>query len=135
MAHEHDVYMLLADTAAMQRDQAGLRRYAPHLLELAERDGHKLYLPIALRAWGVAHHLAGEYAQAETRLKHALELFDALGTRWQLGRTRFEMAELSLACSDPAKARLHYAAALAAFESLNAAPDFQRTRAALDALG
>ncbi|HWR88560.1 MAG TPA: hypothetical protein VN277_09090, partial [Acidiferrobacterales bacterium] len=59
MAHEHDTYAVLADTAVLQRDAAALRQYAPRLEELAARDGHKLYLAIAQRAWGVAHRLAG----------------------------------------------------------------------------
>jgi hypothetical protein len=135
MAHEHDVFMFLTDSAAQQRDQASLREYAPRLQELAERDEHKLYLPIAWRAWGVAHRLAGEHAQATTSLNRALELFDGLGARWQSGRTRIELAELALACSDPDAARLHYSEALADFESLKAAPDVQRTRVAMDTMG
>jgi hypothetical protein len=132
MAHEHDVFMFLADSAAQQRDEAGVRQYAPRLLELAERDGHKLYLPIAMRAWGVAQRLAGEYAQAGTSLNQAMELFGGLGAGWQLGRTQFELAELALACSNPDAARRHYTAALEAFETLNAIPDVKRTRAALE---
>ncbi len=135
MAHRHDVYMLLADSAAQLRNLAALRQYTPQLEELAVRDGHKLYLAIAHRSWGVAQRLAGAHAEAEARLNQALELFDELETGWQIGRTRFELAELDLARMDQAGARKHFSRALAAFEALKAAPDVERTRAALQALG
>jgi len=43
---------------------------------------------------GVAHRLAGETTEAEARLKQVLALFSSLSTRWQLGRTLFELGEL-----------------------------------------
>ena len=135
MAHDHHLYMLLADSAAQQRDAAGLREYAPRLEELALRDNHRLYLGIAHRAWGVAHRLAGEHAGAEARLDQALDLFEVLGTRWQVGRTLMEMGELDLAVGDRAVARDRFALALEAFESLQALPAAERAKAALDALG
>lgn len=134
MAHEHDVYMLLADTAAQRQDAAGVRQYAPRLEALAERDGHQLYLGIAHRAWGVAHRLEGEQAAAQARLRQALAIFAELGTRWQAGRTYFELGELAAARGDPAAARQHFAQALAEFEALGAAPDMARPRDALAAL-
>jgi tetratricopeptide (TPR) repeat protein len=135
MAHDHDVYMTLADTAMQQRDAAALRQYTPRLEELAVRDGHKLYLPIAHRAWGVAHRLAGEHAKAEERLKKALELFSELDTRWQIGRTLAEMGELAQARSNAAAAREYFSQALVVFEALMALPDVERTQAALKAVG
>jgi len=66
-----------------QRDEAALRQYAPLAEELAARYSHTLYQAIAHRAWGVAHCLAGDYAESEGRLLNALELFEHLGTRWQ----------------------------------------------------
>jgi len=134
MAHRHDVYMLLADTAAQRQDAAALLQYAPQLEELAVRDGHRLYLAIAHRSWGVAHRLAGEYPEAEARLRQALELFDQLETGWQIGRTRFELAELDVARLDQDGAREHFRRALAAFEAIGAVPAVERTRAALQAL-
>lgn len=94
MAHDHDVHMVLTDSAMQLRDVDALRRYAPRLEELARRDDHRLYLAIAHRAWGVAHRLAGEHAQATTRLNQALELFVELETRWQIGRTRAALTTL-----------------------------------------
>jgi tetratricopeptide (TPR) repeat protein len=135
MAHDHHLYMLLADSAAQQGDAAGLRQYAPRAEDLAARDGHRLYLAIAQRAFGVAHRLAGEYGEAEGRLTQALALFSDLGTGWQIGRTLFALAELDLARSDTAGAREHFSQALAAFEAIKAMPEVARTQAALEALG
>ena len=134
MAHDHDVFMALTDSAMQQRDVEGIRQYAPRLEELARRDDHQFYLAIAHRAWGVAHRLTGEYAEAHTRLNAAMELFGALETRWQIGRTYYEMAELDQAQSNLAAAREHFEQARTAFEALRSAPDVEHTRAALSEL-
>jgi len=134
MAHDHDIYMTLADTAVELRDSEALRKYAPELEKMASRDNHRLYLAIAYRALGVGHRLAGEHAPAETRLRQALELFTKLGARWQIGRTLFEFGELNLTHARP-KAREYYSQALGAFEEIHAAHNAERTRIALNALG
>jgi tetratricopeptide (TPR) repeat protein len=131
---EHDLYAMLADAAAQQRDEAALRQYAPLAEEAAARYDHRLYRAIAHRAWGVAHQLAGAHPEAEARLGRALELFGGLDTRWQIGRTLFELGELARARSDSLAAREHFARALAAFEEMGAAPDAARTRALLETL-
>lgn len=133
-AGDHDLYAMLADVGALQRDEAVLQKYAPLAEEAATRYGHKLYLGIAHRAWGVAHRLAREYAESETRLHKALELFLGLEARWQSGRTLFELGELAVARMDAAGARNYFARALAAFEALRAAPDAERTRKAIEML-
>ena len=97
MAHEHIVYMMLVDSAVRAGDETTIRRYVPKLEELALRDDHRPYLAVAHRAWGVAHRLSGEYQEAETRLEKALEIFEELGTRWQIGRTLFGLGELAMA--------------------------------------
>jgi len=134
MAHEHALYMLLVEAAAMAGDEAGLRRHAPRLEQLAGRDDHRLYLAIAHRGWGVAHRLAGEHDQAQARLQQAMELFQALGAGWQVGRTLFELAELERARSDSRAARQHLTQALEVFETLGAAPEVERTEQALAAI-
>lgn len=134
MAHDHEIYMTLADTAVELRDADALRKYAHPLETLATRDDHRLYLAIAHRALGVEHRLAGDRTQAETRLRQALGLFTKLGARWQIGRTLFELGELNLTHS-PAKAREFYSQALGSFEEIGAAPNAERTRIALNALG
>ena len=134
MAHEHDVIMLLCEAAVQRRDAAVLRQYASQLEELALRDAHRLYLPIACRAWGVSHRLDGEHVEAFARLDQSLKLFGELETRWQIGRTLFELGELDLARSDQVGARAHFSQALEAFDALKAAPDAERARAALQGL-
>lgn len=133
MAHEHTVYMMLADSAAQAGDEQVLRKYAPLLEELALRDGHRPYLAIAERAWGAAHRLAGEYPEAETRLNKALELFEGLETRWQIGRTCEELAALAAARSDSGLAQAQLARALGAFQAMGARPDVERTQRSLEA--
>jgi hypothetical protein len=134
MAHDHDIYMILADSAVELRDADALSKYAPALEKLASRDNHRLYLAIAHRALGVEHWLAGERAPAETQLRQAWELFTRLGARWQIGRTLFELGELNLSHSRP-KAREYYSQALGAFEEIQAKPNAERTRIALNSLG
>ena len=131
-ASEPDLYAMLADVAARQRDATALREYAPMAEELATRFDHKLYQGIAHRAWGVAYMMSGDYAQAEKRLNRALRLFRRLKTRWQEGRTLHELGELDLARGNTAAARDHFGRALAAFEEMGAAPDAAQTRARLD---
>ena len=134
IAHDHEIYMTLADTAVELRDIDALYKYASHLEKLADRDNHRLYLAIAHRALGVGHRLAGEHAAAETRLRQALGLFTKLGARWQIGRTLFELGELNLTYSRM-KAREYYSQALGAFEEMQAAPNAEQTRIALNSLG
>lgn len=130
----HDVYVMLVDAAALQRDQAALRKYAPLAEESATGIGHKLHLAIAHRAWGVSHTLAGEYPQAEARLQKALELFSSYPAPWQIGRTLFEMGELAAVQTITAVAQDYFSRALSAFEELRAAPYATRTQAALEKL-
>jgi tetratricopeptide (TPR) repeat protein len=125
---------MLADVAVLQRDEAAIRQYAALAEAWAVRYDHKLYEAIAYRARGVAHRLAGEYVEADARLNQALALFRELGTRWQLGRTYFELGELAQAQKNVAGARDYFLRALAAFEALRAAPDAERTRSALASL-
>ena len=134
MAHDHEIHMTLADSAAELGDVAALRKYAPLLEKLAERDDHRLYLAIAQRALGVGHRLAGEHTAAETRLRQALAGFTQLGTRWQIGRTLFELGEVNLTHS-PSKAREYYTQALSSFEEIRALPSAERARVVLNALG
>lgn len=134
MAHDHEIYMTLADTAVELHDVDALHKYAPPLEELALRDNHRLYLAIAHRAHGVAHRLAGEHIAAETRLRQALDLFTKLGARWQIGRTLFELGEANLSHS-PVKAREYYSQSLGSFEEIQATPYAEQTRAALNSLG
>jgi hypothetical protein len=131
---DHDLYATLADAAAQQRDEAALWQYTPLAEESAKQCDHTLYQAIAHRAWSVMHRLSGEYSEAASRLSQAMDLFVRLQTRWQIGRTRFELGALALAQHDTIGAREHFTQALAAFEAVQAVPDAARTRAALHRL-
>src|SRR5437870_407919 len=128
MPTDMDLYTQLVDMAAQERDGTVLRKYALQAEELAARYNHKLYQAIACRAWGVAHTLAGEYPEAKKRLNMAMKTFRSLKTRWQIGRTLYELGELSLAQGDTAKACDHFTRALSAFEEMKAGPDVERVR-------
>ncbi len=134
MAHEHIVYMMLVDSAARAGDETAIRQFAPKLEELALRDDHKPYLAVAHRAWGIAHRLAEEYTDAETRLEKALEIFEELETRWQIGRTLHEMGELAMAKADGGAAHSYFSRAQDVFEEINAGPDVTRTAAVLETI-
>jgi len=131
---DHELYNLLADTAAQQRDEAALQKYAPLAEEFATRYDHMLYQAIAHRAWGVAHRLAGEYAESQIRFDQALEIFQQMDTRWQIGRTLFEMGELAVAQKDTVSARDYFTRAQNILEGIDAAPDGTRARERLAVL-
>lgn len=132
MAHDHDVYMALTDTAAQQYDAAGIELYVQLLEELAQRDNHKLYLAIALRARGVAQRLNANYDDAENFLLRALDMFDLLGTRWQSARTLTELGETERARQKVERARDYFARAEQEFAALGAEPDAERIHALLE---
>lgn len=129
-----DMYAMLADAAGQQRLQADLLKYAPLAEETATRIGHKLRMATAHRAWGVAHTLAAEYSQADTRFQQALEIFAAYPAPWQIGRTLFEMGELARLQGKMEQARDCFSRALRMFDELRAAPYAAQTRAALENL-
>jgi tetratricopeptide (TPR) repeat protein len=131
---DHILTAALADAAAQQRDEPALRKYAPLAEALAQRCGHQLYQAVSHRAWGVAHRLTGEYAQAAGRLDQAFVLFQGLDTRWQLGRTWYEFGELAAAQDHRPEARDSFQRALGLFEAMRATPAAERAKAALQDL-
>ena len=131
---DHDLYAMLVDMAVRRRDESDIRKYAPQAADLATRYGHELYQAVAHRAWGVAHRLGGDNAAAKESLNHALKIFTQLKTRWQMGRTLFELGELAVTQVNTAEARDSFSRAVELFEEMQATSDVSRTRAALDAL-
>jgi hypothetical protein len=134
MAHDHHLFMLLTDSAAQRQDVKALREFTPRLEDLAVRDGHQLYIGIAHRASGIVHRLAHQNDEAASQLNQALEIFSKLGTRWQIGRTFYELGELDFARKDWVSAKKNFLFGLEAFEALRALPDVKRTQAALETL-
>lgn len=131
---DHELYNLLADIAAQQRDEAAIQHYAPLAEELASRYNHKLYQAVAHRAWGVRSRLAGQYAESQMRFDRALEIFQSMDTRYQIGRTLFELGELAATREELATAHDHLTRALNDFERIGAAPDAIRVRERLAVL-
>ena len=83
---------MLADLAVLERDEAALTTNMRHWPQrTAERDGHMSIQASAQRALGVLHRLTGDYVEAEDHLLQALQIFEELETRWQLGRTLVEL--------------------------------------------
>lgn len=131
---EHDLYSLLVDTAVRQRDETNLRRYLLPAEESARRYDHKLYQAIVLRAQGLLHRWAGDHAEAETHLNSALDMFSALNTGYQIGRTLFELGEAAAAQTATDRARDYFNRALESFESLRAVTEVARVQDALENL-
>lgn len=131
---DHDLYAMLVDAAVQQRDEDALHQYTPLAEETAAQYGHALYQATAHRAWGVAHRLVGEYAEAEKRLTQALDVFQDLDTHWQIGRTLAELAELAQAEANMAEARDYFTQASKRFEKIRANPDAARVHTILESL-
>lgn len=117
---DHELYVLLADVAAQQRDETMLSTYAPQAETVSVRLKHTLYQAIALRALGILDEIHGRMARAEARLKQSYELFQRLETRWQMGRTLLDLGQLSAAEGKNKEASEYFAQAVNEFESMGA---------------
>ncbi len=129
-----NLYALLIDTAAQQRDLLALRQYMVPAEESALQNDHHLYIGVAYRAKGVMYRLMSDYREAELWLTKALEVFEKLQTRWKIGCTFYELGELAKIQNNSTAARDHYSHALANFKAMGAVPDAERTRMALETL-
>ena len=129
-----DFHILCAEAATETRDAAGLAEHAPLAEEGARRLGHRLYSGVAHRAHGVALLLEGQPGASVDRHNQAVDVFVALGARWQLGRTLVARAEAHVSAGDLAAARADYARALEAFEAVGAAPAAAQVRQTLPRL-
>lgn len=132
MAHEHIVYMMLVDSAAVTGDVSGIDRFAPELEALAARDRHQPYLGIAARSRGVSHRLRGDIPAAEKSLQMALAIFEDAGLDWQAGRTLTELGLLEAGRGAQAEADLYYNRAMDIFERIQAKPAFEHARDAMN---
>jgi len=128
---ELDFHILCAEAAAQTRDAGGLAQHAPLAEDGARLLRHRLYSGVAHRAHGVAHLLGGQPGAAVDRHNQAVDVFVALGTHWQLGRTLVERAQAQTAAGDLAAARADFARALEAFEAVGAAPAAAHVRQTL----
>ena len=125
---DHEIYVLLADVAAEKRDETMLGMYAPQAEAISARLKHTLYRAIALRSLGVLDELHGRTVLAEARLKESYDLFQKLEARWQMGRTLFELGQLSAVVGRSKEASEYFAQAANELESLGARPLLERVR-------
>jgi hypothetical protein len=79
---EFNLYALLIDAAAQQRNLETLRQYIAPAEESALRNDHRLYIGVAYRARGVMYRRMDDYRQAGFWLAKALAVFQQLATRW-----------------------------------------------------
>lgn len=129
-----DFSILCAETAAQTRDAAGLAEHVPLAEEGARRLHHRLYLGMAERAKGVGLLLAGQAGAAIVCHSQAADIFQTLGTRWQLGQTLMARAEAQVSIGDHAAARADWSQAAALFEALGAVPAARQARKSFAAL-
>lgn len=134
MAHEHIVHMMVVDSLCIAEDLQGISTYAPRLVELAERDGHRPYLAVARRALGVAARLAGDLEEARRLLNEALDAFTEIGLSWQAGRTYHEMGKLELARGSNEQAEAYFTEALETFGQIDAVPFMKSAQSELEAI-
>ncbi len=131
---DHDLYAMLADASARERDHANLKKFTGPAEEHANRLEHRLYQGVAHRARAVEHTLEGQFDQAADRLARAMQIFEDLDTQWQLGRCLFEWGQLEQARDDKKSAHGHYMQALRVFDRLGAKPFADQTRRAMESL-
>lgn len=132
---EHEILVLLADIGAMNRDEALLATYAYEADFISLSLDHLLYHAMAIRALGILDWLHRDYARAEDQLRESIRLFQQLETRWQLGRTLYDLGELSMDLGRTMQAREFFMQALLAFEEMGAEPYMAKTKRHLTMLG
>lgn len=134
MASDPDMHVMAVEAAVLAQDSEILNKYLPLAEKTVARINHPLYQAIVSRARGVSHRLAGENDDAAYHLAAALDDFRILDTPWQIGRTLLELGEVERHRGNYDTARGNYSEALAAFESIGAAPYADRARNAVEAL-
>ncbi len=128
---DHEILVMMADTAAIQRDQEALAITAERANSISRKLGHRLYHAISLRALGTLDWLKGNYAEAGPYFFEALEIFEKLETRWQAGRTCSDLAGLFAAQGSKREAAEYYRRAIGEFEAMRAKPSVERAKEAL----
>ena len=112
---DHEVYVLLADIGAINKDKELLSAYALRSDEISLSLKHHLYHAITLRALAILDWLDHDFTRAEERLKESWQLFQRLETHWQIGRTLYDLGELSDGIGKHDEAKSYFTQAQAAF--------------------
>ena len=87
-----------------------------------------------LRLRGRVHALSGRPTEAYHDLGQSVSVFELLGERYRAGLSYRELGKLSGAAGARSRAARYLSDAIGIFESLDATPDVQDTRVALEAL-
>ncbi len=87
-----------------------------------------------LRLRGRLHAQAGRATEAYHDLGQSVSVFDLLGERYQAGLSHLELGKLAAAAGARSRASRYLLDALAIFESLDATPDLNDARAAIEAM-
>jgi hypothetical protein len=131
---DHEILVMLADIAALERDETVLSQYAQRAEEISTRLGHRLYQAVSWRALGILAWLQADTALAEARIRQSYASFMELGTAWQAGRCLLDLGEFYAAQYQPQAAKTCFSQALAAFETMRVQPTIDRTLAWLKKL-
>jgi len=87
-----------------------------------------------LRLRGRLHAQAGRATEAYHDLGQSVSVFDLLGERYQAGLSHLELGKLAAAAGARSRASRYLLDALAIFEALDARPDLDEARAAIEAM-
>jgi class 3 adenylate cyclase len=115
-------------------DVARAGELAAELADIAERFEMTPMAAAVAGAQGAIAVASGEAAHATTRLRHAVELWSAVGAPYEAARTRAMLAQALLARGDKEDAALELRAARSTFERLGAVPDARRVGESLEAV-
>src|SRR3954470_14573659 len=87
-----------------------------------------------LRLRGRIHAQSGRATEAYHDLGQSVSVFDLLGERYQAGLSHLELGKLAAAAGARSRASRYLLDALAIFEALDARPDLDEARAAIEAM-
>jgi class 3 adenylate cyclase/tetratricopeptide (TPR) repeat protein len=124
---------LLAEGHFRRGDLVSVRPLADYILTTSRATG---YLQYEARAcWLMAECLAAEEpAAARGYVEQAVQIFDRIGARNDLGKAMITQARLCLDADDPVTARRHLERAAEIFDALQTADELDRVNRALASL-
>jgi class 3 adenylate cyclase len=122
------------EVALASGDVGRARELAAELAAIAERFETPAIAAALAASQGAIALAAGEPAEATAELRHAVELWSAVGAPYEAARTRTLLAQALIARGDREDATLELRAARSTFERLGAAPDARRLAESLEAV-
>ncbi|MGH2348952.1 MAG: tetratricopeptide repeat protein, partial [bacterium] len=119
---------LALEFSALSKEWDYAIRLGDDMVETTRAKGLRYHLAIGCRAMGAYHRAAGRLDQADALLAESQDLFRALDTPWELGRTLRELALLRRDQGRTEEATVLLNEALSLFQAMGAVPDIERTR-------